>query len=138
MEAVMLIAEKPDLLPVFKHKLQLAFPTASFTNATNQFVVHISSRTRIYIEYAGTDLEYIGWEPEEITAIIHHLPKQQHIYSIAYHEINAVKAVLVSLANSDDIMVDNDCGSLLVGSAIVARILIEPNWNWLQDFRNRN
>lgn len=134
----MLITAKSGLLPIFKQKLHSAFPTASFADATDQFVVHISSRSRIYVEYAGSDLEYIGWEPQEIAVIIQQLPLQQHIYSIAYHEINAVKTVIVSLANSDDVIVDNDFGDLLAGSAIVARILDEPNWNWLQDFRDRN
>lgn len=134
MESVMFVAAASNLLPIFKQKLQSAFPTASFTDATDQFVIHVSGRSRIYVEYAGTDLEYIGWEPQNIAVIFQKLTHQQHVYSIAYHDINAVKTAITHIADSDEVMVDNDCGDLLVGSELVRKIRNNPNWNWLRDF----
>ena len=137
MESIMLVAAEANLLPVFKQKLQAAFPSASFTDATDQFVVHISSRSRIYVEYAGTDLEFIGWEPQEVAVITQKLIQQQHIYIIAYHDINLVKTAIANLADSPDVLVANDCGDLLVGAEFVKKIRRNPDWNWLQDFREQ-
>ena len=137
MESIMLVAAEANLLPVFKQKLQAAFPSASFTDATDQFVVHISSRSRIYVEYAGTDLEFIGWEPQEVAVITQKLIQQQHIYIIAYHDINLVKTAIANLADSPDVLVANDCGDLLVGAEFVKKIRSNPDWNWLQDFREQ-
>ena len=135
MQSIMLIAESPDLLPEFERILEPVFPTAFISEIGGRpgFVIDLSVSSRIWVEYAGTDLERIGWEPLEVAAITQHLPKQQHIYEVAYHDVNAVKLAIIHLADSDEVLVDNDCGDLMSGAELVKRIKNNPNWDWLRD-----
>jgi hypothetical protein len=133
METIMLIAEKSDLLPVFKQKVEYAFPTAFISDLGNNqpgFVIELSSRSRIYIEFYGNDLESIGWEGFEVELITNRFPLSHYVYGISYHSLETVKRVIVILANSDQMLVDNDFGTLLVGSDFVQKIHAEPNWIW--------
>ncbi|MET4073238.1 hypothetical protein [Hymenobacter sp. UYCo722] len=140
MESVMLIADNSELLPVFKSTLKSVFPTAAISDIGGRpgFVLELSSRGRIWVEVENDSLESIGWEDFEIELIIRKFPSTRYVYSIAYHSIEVVKQVIVSIANNDQVLVDNDCGDLLVGSELVARILHNPGWNWLQDFQDKD
>jgi len=116
--------------------MQVAFPYASVekTSAASEFVVHVSERSRIYLEYYGSKLDDIGWSEEEIDLINHLLPlNTYHIYSIAYHSMKAAKEAIVSLADSSDLLVDNDCGTLLPGHEFVSKVRQNPDWNWFDD-----
>jgi hypothetical protein len=140
MESVMLIADNPDLLPVFRRTLESVFPADTIFDICGRpgFVIELSSRSRIWVEVENDNLESIGWEDFEIELIIRKFPSTLNVYSIAYHSIEVVKQVIVSIADNDQVLVDNDCGDLLVGSELVARIINNPHWNWLQDFRDRD
>ncbi|WP_310397823.1 hypothetical protein [Hymenobacter sp.] len=135
----MLIAEASDLLPTFRQALREAYPMALISDMANQsdFAIEFSTHSRVYIEYDGPDLESIGWEVDEISIITTQFRQCPNVYSLAYHGIDAIKQVVIILANSDQVMIDNDCGDLMIGSMFVARILKEPDWNWLQDFYDR-
>jgi hypothetical protein len=137
METIMLVAGQPDLLPVFRAALAVTFPAAQISEPGGQaeFVVALAGQTRLYVEYAGTDLEQIGWEDLEIEFITQLLPSSRHVYSIAYHDIKAVKAAILSLADSPRMIVDNDFGTLLSGVDFVQKVLAEPDWNWYRDLR---
>lgn len=140
MEAVMLIANSPDLLPSFKKTLKSVFPLVFITDIADRdgFVVDPAGRSRIWVEFYGDNLESIGWEASEIEIITSKFQSAHYVYSIAYHNLEQVKKVIISLANNDEVMVANDCGDLLVGSKLVTRILNNPHWNWLQDFQDRD
>ena len=138
MQAVMLIAGASDLLPTFRQALRQAYPTALISDMANQpdFAIEFSTRSRVCVEYYGPDLESIGWGKDEMSIITAHFSQRPNVYSLAYRGIDAVKQVVVILANSDQVMIDNDCGDLMIGSTFIARILKEPDWNWLQDFHD--
>jgi hypothetical protein len=135
MQALMLIAESATLLPKFKQTLANAFPSALISNMSNpgEFVIEFSNDSRVYVEDYGSSLEDIGWEADEIVRIKEIFPVHHQIYSLAYHGIDAAKKVIIHLANSNQMMVDNDCGTLLLGADFVHKVINEPNWYWFDD-----
>jgi hypothetical protein len=126
MQALMLVAASAALLPKFKQTLAAAFPTALLSNTSNkhEFVIEFSNRSRVWVEDYGSSLEDIGWEEEEINFIKRVLP-------VNYHE--AAKEVIIHLANSNQMLVDNDFGTLMVGADFVRKVINEPAWNWYED-----
>ena len=127
MQAVMLIAEASDLLPAFRPALRQAYPTALISDrakspdSANAFSTH----SRVYVEYHGPDLESVGWDEHEISAITDRFPQRPHVYGLAYLGIGAIKQVVVILANRDQVVIDNDCGNLMIGATLVAKKLFE-------------
>ena len=139
MQGLMLIADSTELIPEFKQILVKAFPAATFSDIVDEdgFVLEFFGQlpNRIWIRAAGSDLEYIGWEAPEIEFITSYFPTNRHTYSIDYHSITTVKKAIVLLANSDHMLVDNDCGTLMPGRDFVRKVLAEPSWYWFDDLR---
>ena len=135
MEALMLVADQADLLPHFRAVLQARFPAATIADLADQtgFVIEFSPQTRAYVEYFGDNLEQIGWDEQEIAFITSLLPTSHHVYSIRYRGVEAGKQVIISLADSPKMVVDNDCGTLLKGDDFVRKVLAEPEWYWFDD-----
>jgi hypothetical protein len=135
MEALMLVAASATLLPEFKQTLATAFPTASITDTSNEhgFVIEFSATSRVWIEDYGSNLESIGWDEQEVCFIKKTLPINYQVYSLAYHGIEAAKKVIIHLANSNEMLVDNDFGTLMVGADFVCKVINEPAWNWYED-----
>jgi hypothetical protein len=135
MEALMLVAASATLLPEFKQTLATAFPTASITDTSNEheFVIQFSDASRVWLEDYGSNLELIGWEEQEVAVIRRVLPITHQVYSLAYRGIEAAKKVIIHLANSNQMLVDNDFGTLIVGADFVRKVTNEPNWNWFED-----
>jgi len=135
MQALMLVAESAALLPEFRQRLTQAFPAAPISDRgqTGEFRIAFPNNERVYVEYYGASLQAIGWEEAEITCIQKVLPTTHHVYSLAYRGIEAAKKVVVQLANSNRVMVDNDCGTLLIGADFVRKVLNEPHWYWFDD-----
>ncbi len=133
----MLLAESATLLPKFKQILATAFPTASISDIgkPGEFVIKFADNSRVYIEDYGFSLEDIGWEANEIAHIKEIFPVHHQVYSLAYRGIDAAKKVIIHLANSSQMMVDNDCGTLLLGPDFVRKVLDEPNWYWFDDLQ---
>jgi len=137
MEALMLVAASATLLPEFKQTLAAAFPTASITDTSNEheFVIDFSATSRVRIEDYGSNLESIGWAEQELSCIKRTLPVSHHVYSLAYRGIEAAKKVIIHLANSNRMLVDNDFGTLMVGADFVHKVITEPDWNWYEDLK---
>ncbi len=139
MQGLMLVAESADLLPEFRRILVQAFPTAAFHSVVDGrgFVLDFLEQppNRIWVEDAGPSLEAIGWEPAEITFITSYFSANKQVYSIDYHNINTIKKVIVLLADSDQFLVDNDCGTLLLGKDFVHKVRAEPDWYWFDDLK---
>jgi hypothetical protein len=140
MQALMLVAESATLLPEFKRVLANAFPSALLSNLPNEgeFSIVFSPDSRVYVEDYGASLEAIGWEKAEITRIKEVFPTSHHVYSLAYHGIAAAKKVVLPLANSNRLMIDNDCGTLLPSADFVRKLLAEPTWNWFDDLQQHD
>jgi hypothetical protein len=133
----MLIAESADLILHFKQICKASFPTATFHDTVDRegFMLEFFGGlpNRIWIENAGSNLEAIGWEGPESTFIRSYFPAAHHIYSISYHSIDTAKKVITQLANSTQVLIDNDCGTLMLGQDFVHKVLAEPNWYWFDD-----
>jgi hypothetical protein len=140
MQALMLVADSATLLPEFKRILATAFPAAFISDiyGNQEFTIKFSNTSRVCIEYYGTDLESIGWEEQEIAFIKRTLPVSQHVYSIAYRGLDAAKSVIAQLADSNQMLVDNDFGTLMVGEDFVRKVVQEPNWNWYDDLEKHD
>ena len=54
-------------------------------------------------------------------------------YFIDYSDIELVKKVVETIANSGNVLVDNDFGTVLRGDQFVKRMKAEPGWNWRND-----
>jgi hypothetical protein len=137
MEALMLIAESATLLPKFKQILADTFPSAFIIAMSNpgEFIIEFSNNSRVYVEDYGSSLEDIGWEADEIARIKEIFPGHHQVYNLAYRGIDAAKKVIIHLANSNQMMVDNDCGTLLLGADFVHKVIDEPNWYWFDDLQ---
>ena len=135
MQALMLVAASATLLPEFKQTLAGAFPTASIIDTSNEheFVIEFSATSRVWIEDYGSNLESIGWDEQEVAFIRKTLPVSHQVYSLAYRGIEAAKKVIIHLANSNQMLVDNDFGTLMVGADFVRKVINEPDWNWYGD-----
>jgi hypothetical protein len=140
MQALMLIAESATLLPKFKQILADTFPSAFIIAMSNpgEFVIEFSNNSRVYVEDYGCSLEDIGWEADEIARIKEIFPTHHQVYSLAYRGIDAAKKVIIHLANSNQMMVDNDCGTLLLGADFVRKVIDEPNWYWFDDLQQND
>ncbi len=137
MEAMMIITGSSESLPYFKQVIGNALPKSTITDQGDPatgFAVQNAGSDRLYVDYYGTDLISIGWDEAEIGWISRQFPAECYVYSIQYRAINTVKKILVRIANSNQIIVDNDCGALMKGSDFVAEIINNPEWNWLEDF----
>ncbi|RZL08501.1 MAG: hypothetical protein EOO62_15190 [Hymenobacter sp.] len=137
MQALMLITDSATLLPTFRQILVRAFPAALLRDTATpaEFVIDFLAHGRVYIEYYGCSLEAIGWDEVEIACIKQVLPLHQHVYSLAYRGIEAAKKVILHLANSNELLVDNDCGTLMRGADFVRKVLDEPTWYWFDDLQ---
>ena len=137
MEAINLITETQGLLPVFKERIGKVLPKGIITDQKDLsgFVVQNKGSDRLYVNYDGTSLEEaaLGWREAELAFIHQHFPFKLHVYSIHYRVLATIKAVLVSIANSDRMLVDNDFGTLMLGRDFVRKVLAEPNWHWFDD-----
>jgi len=135
MQVLMLVAASATLLPEFKQALAAAFPAAliSGTSDKQEFVIEFSSTSRVWLEDYGSNLESIGWDEQEAAFIQNILPVKHQVYSLAYRGIEAAKKVIIHLANSNQMLVDNDFGTLMVGADFVHKVINEPNWNWYED-----
>jgi hypothetical protein len=133
MQALMLLAGTGTLLPGFRQRLATAFPAARFSKMAgdDEFLLAFAPDSRMYVEYYGTDLT--NWEGTELTYIKSVLPVAQHVYSLAYRGLEAAKKVVVQLADSQHVLVDNDNGTLLRGDDFVRKVLAEPTWYWFDD-----
>ncbi len=132
----MLLADSGTLLPEFRLQLTTAFPAAHFHDLAdcNGFMLEFTPSSRVYVEYYGTSLT--DWEGAELAYIEAALPGTQHVYSLAYRGIEAAKKVVVQLADSRHVLIDNDCGTLLRGDDFVHKVLAEPSWYWFDDLTN--
>lgn len=136
MESVLLIAKSAHLLPQFRQALVEAFPlakTSELTVYSEQLVLEFSSCSRIYIENYGSDLANIGWEDAEIKLITKHFFPEHWVYAISYRSIELVKQVVHVLADSNQLWVDNDCGTLLPGADFGRKMREQPSWSWFDD-----
>ncbi|MFD1470372.1 hypothetical protein ACFQ48_19245 [Hymenobacter caeli] len=136
METIMLITGSSESLPYFKQTIGDALPKSTVTDQgdpTVGFIVQNAGSNRLYVDYCGNDLISIGWNESEIDWISQQFPAEYYAYSIQYRTINTVKKILVRIANSDQILVDNDCGQLMKGTDFVTEIINNPEWNWLKD-----
>ncbi len=136
MQALMLLADSGTLLPEFRRRLATAFPAARFHDLADrdEFMLEFTPDSRVYIEYYGTSLA--DWEGTELDYIQAALPVTQHVYSLAYRGIEAAKKVVVQLADSRHVLIDNDNGTLLRGDDFVRKVLTEPSWYWFDDLTN--
>lgn len=58
-------------------------------------------------------------------------------YEFSYRDINLIKMVLLTVADSDDFAVDDDHGTLLSGSEFSQRIRENPDLDWRKDWEER-
>ena len=61
---------------------------------------------------------------------IHSNPETKLSLLIDYSDIEFVKNILVVIANTSEVTIDNDFGTVLPGDEFVTRCKAEPNWNW--------
>jgi hypothetical protein len=136
----MLIAESAALLPEFRQRLAHAFPAAHISDMgqPGEFFIAFPNNSRVYAEYYGSSLQDIGWEEDEIACIQKVFPTIHHVYSLAYRGIEAAKEVVVHLADSNQMMVDNDCGTLVLGADFVRKVINEPAWYWFDDLQQHD
>jgi hypothetical protein len=137
MEAINLITETGELLAIFKEQIREVLPKGILIDQKDlsSFVVQNRGSDRLYVNYDGTSLEKaaFGWNETELAFIYRYFPSELHVYSIHYRSLATIKAVLVRIADSDRMLVDNDFGTILLGQDFVHKILAEPNWYWFDD-----
>ncbi|UOQ71043.1 hypothetical protein [Hymenobacter cellulosilyticus] len=133
MQALILVTGQSNLLSRFRTILQIRFSTATIAEYGNpgEFVVQFSGHHQLFVEYYGQNLA--DWDDDEVAFIKSALPTAQHVYSLGYRGIEFAKQAIISLANSVEMIVDNDCGTLLTGADFVRKVLAEPNWYWFDD-----
>ena len=138
METVILITEAADLLPVFQRQVSKILPNGIISTQENQldFVVQNKGSDRLYVEYNGTSLEAVfDWGESELAFIHEYFPAELHVYSIQYRSLPTIKTALISIANSDRIIIYNDFGTLMLGRDFVDKVLAEQNWYWFDDLK---
>jgi hypothetical protein len=67
---------------------------------------------------------YFYADPSEKTSC-----PSQHLL-IDYSNVDLVKKVLQTVADSPNCIIDNDFGTILAGNEFVARIKSQEGWNW--------
>ncbi|GAB2785219.1 hypothetical protein HNQ93_002551 [Hymenobacter luteus] len=136
MESILLIAEKAALLPAFKESIQKVFPCGVITDqpGLTGFAVQIKGANRLYVDYYGTSLSVIlGWTEDELALIAHHFPAGFHLYNIHYRSLETIKKVIIEVAASQKILIDNDFGTFLTANSFVSMLMRNPHWDWRND-----
>ncbi|MBX0289548.1 hypothetical protein K3G63_03815 [Hymenobacter sp. HSC-4F20] len=136
MESILLIAEKATLLPAFKESIQKAFPCSVINDqpGLTGFVVQVKKSNRLYVDYYGSSLSAIlGWTETELALIDHHFPAGFHLYNIHYRSIETIKKVIMEVAASQKMLIDNDFGTFLTADSFVSKIMQNPYWDWRND-----
>jgi hypothetical protein len=143
METVLLATtDEPKVaLPRFWQQLRESLSETVISDLYEEldFVVELPDKSwpynssRLYVQYNGQELASDGWEGDELAFIMEYFLSGCHVYTIHYRGLALMKRALEVLADSDQLLVNNDFGTLLPGREFIRKMAEHPQWNWFTD-----
>lgn len=58
----------------------------------------------------------------------------RYILEVDYSDVELVKQILIRIANSPSVTVDDEFDTILPGSEFVAKIIANKEWNWREEY----
>lgn len=68
-------------------------------------------------------------EPDVLARISHEIPNP-HFFTLDFTDLDLCKAIVVAIADRDDVLVCDDHGNIRRGSKFVEQIRMSPSWDW--------
>src|SRR6516162_9579364 len=126
MNSVVLVAPR-GYSADFKAKIPAGYRV--FEGAGHSTVIE-DGTTRVYLSQNDSVRQEL--EREELGRILSTI-SDPIFYTIDYSDINLCKAVLLSIADDPQVLIDNDHGTLLPGPDFVRLLRSQQGWDWRRD-----